>query len=35
MKTVTITSSNLVVDTAGGKEAEGVSEHDVEESIWT
>jgi len=25
----------LVVDFAGGKEAEGVSEHDVEENIWT
>jgi len=24
----------LVVDTAGGKEAEGVSEHGVEENIW-
>ena len=27
--------SNFVVDTAGGKEAEGVSEHGVEENIWT
>ena len=26
---------NLVVDTAGGKEAEGVWEHGVEENIWT
>jgi len=26
---------NLVVDTAGGKEAEGVCEHGVEENIWT
>jgi len=25
----------LVVDTAGGKEAEGVLEHGVEENIWT
>jgi len=25
----------LVVDIAGGKEAEGVSEHGVEENIWT
>jgi len=26
---------NLVVDIAGGKEAEGVWEHGVEENIWT
>ena len=26
---------NLVIDIAGGKEAEGVSEHGVEENIWT
>ena len=26
---------NLVADIAGGKEAEGVSEHGVEENIWT
>jgi len=26
---------NLVVDTAGGKEAEGVWERPVEENIWT
>ena len=26
---------NLVVDTAGGKEAEGVWEQGVEENIWT
>ena len=26
---------NLVADTAGGKEAEGVWEHGVEENIWT
>ena len=26
---------NLVVDNAGGKEAEGVWEHGVEENIWT
>jgi len=25
----------LVVDITGGKEAEGVSEHGVEENIWT
>jgi len=25
----------LVADVAGGKEAEGVSEHGVEENIWT
>jgi len=25
----------LVADIAGGKEAEGVSEHGVEENIWT
>jgi hypothetical protein len=25
----------LVVDIAGGKEAEGVREHGVEENIWT
>jgi len=25
---------NLVVDIAGGKEAEGVWEHGVEENIW-
>jgi len=25
----------LVVDTAGGKEAEGVREQGVEENIWT
>jgi len=25
----------LVVDIAGGKEAEGVGEHGVEENIWT
>jgi len=25
----------LVVDIAGGKEAEGVSEYGVEENIWT
>ena len=27
--------NNLVVDTAGGKEAEGVWEQGVEENIWT
>jgi len=27
--------SNLVVGIAGGKEAEGVLEHGVEENIWT
>ena len=27
--------SNLVVDTAGGKKAEGVGEQGVEENIWT
>ena len=26
---------NLVADIAGGKEAEGVWEHGVEENIWT
>ena len=26
---------NLVVDIAGGKEAEGVWEHGVEDNIWT
>ena len=26
---------NLVVDIAGGNEAEGVREHGVEENIWT
>ena len=26
---------DLVVDTAGGKKAEGVWEHGVEESVWT
>ena len=26
---------NLVVDIAGGKEAEGIWEHGVEENIWT
>ena len=26
---------SLVVDIAGGKEAEGVWEHGVEENIWT
>jgi len=26
---------NLVIDIAGGKEAEGVLEHGVEENIWT
>ena len=26
---------NLVVDIAGGQEAEGVWEHGVEENIWT
>ena len=26
---------NLVVDFAGGKEAEGIWEHGVEENIWT
>ena len=26
---------NLVVETVGGKEAEGVWEHGVEENIWT
>ena len=26
---------NLVVDIVGGKEAEGVLEHGVEENIWT
>jgi len=25
----------LIVDTAGGKEAEDVGEHGVEETIWT
>jgi len=25
----------LVVDIAGGKEVQGVSEHGVEENIWT
>ena len=25
---------NLVIDIAGGKEAEGVWEHGVEENIW-
>jgi len=25
----------LVIDIAGGKEAEGVSEHSIEEHIWT
>jgi len=25
----------MVVDIAGGKEAEGVREHGVEENIWT
>ena len=25
----------LIADIAGGKEAEGVSEHGVEENIWT
>ena len=28
-------SENLIADIAGGKEAEGVSEHGVEENIWT
>ena len=27
--------SEMVVDIAGGKEAEGVWEHGVEENIWT
>jgi len=31
----TYVTSFLVVDIAGGKEAEGVWEHGVEENIWT